>query len=119
MSSTARRARIRAPELSGSGGWINTDGPGPTLAGLRGRIVLLDFWTSACVNCHHVLAELRPIEERHRDVLTVLGVHSPKFEHETEHGTVVCAVQRHELRHPVLDDPELSTWKQYAVHAWP
>ncbi|GCD98429.1 hypothetical protein EHYA_06136 [Embleya hyalina] len=119
MSSTARRARVRAPELSGSGGWINTAGPGPTLAGLRGRIVLLDFWTSACVNCHHVLAELRGLEERHRDVLTVIGVHSPKFEHEAEHGTVVCAVQRHEVCHPVLDDPELSTWKQYAVHAWP
>ncbi|MYW06496.1 redoxin domain-containing protein [Streptomyces sp. SID3343] len=119
MSSTARRARVRAPELSGSGGWINTEGPGPTLIGLRGRIVLLDFWTSACVNCHHVLEELRDIEERHHDVLTVIGVHSPKFEHETEHETVVCAVRRHELRHPVLDDPELSTWKQYAVRAWP
>lgn len=119
MSSTARRARVRAPELSGSGGWINTEGAGPTLAELRGRIVLLDFWTSACVNCHHVLAELRSIEERFADVLTVIGVHSPKFDHESEHDTVVCAVRRHELRHPVLDDPERETWKQYAVRAWP
>jgi len=119
MSSTARRARIRAPELSGSGGWINTEGPGPTLDDLRGRIVLLDFWTSGCVNCRHVIDELREIEERFADVLTVIGVHSPKFDHEAEHGAVVCAVRRHELRHPVLDDPEMATWKQYAVRAWP
>jgi sugar lactone lactonase YvrE len=105
--------------LSGSGGWINTEGAGPTPEELRGRIVLLDFWTSACVNCHHVLEELRGIEERHRDVLTVIGVHSPKFEHEAEHDAVVCAVERHELRHPVLDDPELTTWQRYAVHGWP
>ena len=114
----ARQARVRAPELSGAGGWIGTDGP-LTLRGLRGRFVLLDFWTSCCVNCLHVLDELRPLEERFADVLVVVGVHSPKFAHEADHAVLVDAVERYEVRHPVLDDPQLTTWSQYAVRAWP
>jgi streptogramin lyase len=113
------RARVRAPELAGKGGWINTGEYRPTLAGLRGSIVILDFWTFCCVNCLHVLDELRELEERHRDTLVVVGVHSPKFAHEADHRAVVDAVERYEVRHPVLDDPELATWKQYAVRAWP
>lgn len=113
-----RAARVRAPELEGAGGWIGTDAP-LTLAGLRGRFVLLDFWTYCCVNCLHVLDELRPVEARFADVLVVIGVHSPKFAHEADHGSVVAAVERYEVHHPVLDDPELRTWKQYAVRAWP
>ncbi|HTL23117.1 MAG TPA: thioredoxin-like domain-containing protein, partial [Mycobacteriales bacterium] len=115
---TTRSARVRAPELAGRGGWIGTDGP-LSLEALRGRFVLLDFWTFCCVNCLHVLEELRPLEERFADVLTVVGVHSPKFVHEADHGAVVAAVERYGVHHPVLDDPDLSTWKQYAVRAWP
>jgi thiol-disulfide isomerase/thioredoxin len=111
--------RVRAPELRGAGGWLNTGGRQLTLAGLRGRIVLLDFWTSACANCLHVLDELRPLEARYADVLTTIGVHSPKFPHEAEHAAVEAAVRRYEVRHPVLDDPDLATWRQYAVKAWP
>ncbi|MER7738591.1 NHL domain-containing thioredoxin family protein [Streptomyces sp. NPDC096538] len=114
-----RSARVRAPELAGKGGWLNTGGAGYTLAGLRGRVVLLDFWTFACVNCLHVVDELRELEERHRDTLVVIGVHSPKFPHETEHAAVADAVERYAVRHPVLDDPDLTTWTQYAVRAWP
>ncbi|MEU2063716.1 NHL domain-containing thioredoxin family protein [Streptomyces sp. NPDC013455] len=117
--SARRRARVRAPELTGEGGWINTGGRELRLADLRGRFVLLDFWTSCCINCLHVLDELRQLEEGHRDTLVVIGVHSPKFTHEAEHRAVVDAVERHGVRHPVLDDPGLSTWKQYAVRAWP
>jgi thiol-disulfide isomerase/thioredoxin len=115
---TTRSARVRAPELAGRGGWIGTDGP-LSLEALRGRFVLLDFWTFCCVNCLHVLEELRPLEERFADVLTVVGVHSPKFVHEADHDAVVAAVERYGVHHPVLDDPDLSTWKQYAVRAWP
>ena len=111
--------RVRAPELRGAGGWLNTGGRELTLAGLRGRIVLLDFWTSACANCLHVIEELRPLEARYADVLTTIGVHSPKFPHEAEHAAVEAAVRRYDVRHPVLDDPDLSTWRQYAVNAWP
>ncbi|MET7450544.1 NHL domain-containing thioredoxin family protein [Streptomyces sp. NPDC005574] len=114
-----RRARVRAPELTGRGGWLNTGDRQYSLADLRGRIVVLDFWTSCCINCLHVIDELRDLEARHRDTVVVVGVHSPKFVHEAEHGVVVDAVERYGVAHPVLDDPELVTWNQYAVRAWP
>ncbi|MFF4015462.1 thioredoxin-like domain-containing protein [Streptomyces sp. NPDC001843] len=118
-SPAPRRARVRAPELVGKGGWLNTGGQQYSLADLRGRIVILDFWTFCCINCLHVLDELRELEEKHRDTVVIIGVHSPKFVHEAEHQAVVDAVERYGVEHPVLDDPELATWKQYAVRAWP
>ncbi|MFE5186761.1 NHL domain-containing thioredoxin family protein [Streptomyces sp. NPDC056628] len=117
--SAPRRARVRAPEPAGAGGWLNTGGRAYRLADLRGRIVLLDFWTAGCVNCQHVIDELRELEAGHPDTLVVVGVHSPKFAHETEHTAVAAAVERYGVEHPVLDDPGLETWKQYAVRAWP
>ncbi|MFF3012859.1 NHL domain-containing thioredoxin family protein [Streptomyces sp. NPDC057939] len=114
-----RRARVRAPELIGKGGWLNTGGKDLTLADFRGRVLILDFWTFCCINCLHVLDELRELEEKHRDTMVIVGVHSPKFVHEADHAAVVDAVERYEVHHPVLDDPELATWKQYAVRAWP
>jgi sugar lactone lactonase YvrE len=111
------RVRVRAPELDGEGGWIGVDDL--SLAQLRGRIVLLDFWTLACVNCQRVLEELRGLERRFADALTVIGVHSPKFPHEHEHAAVRAAVARHRIEHPVLDDPGMVTWDAYAVRAWP
>lgn len=111
------RARVRAPELEGTGGWI---GAAPlSLAQLRGKIVLLDFWTLACVNCQRVVEELRGLERRFADTLVVIGVHSPKFPHEHDHGAVRDAVARHRIEHPVLDDPAMTTWDAYAVKAWP
>ncbi|MFJ3517222.1 NHL domain-containing thioredoxin family protein [Streptomyces sp. NPDC090131] len=114
-----KRARVRAPELIGKGGWINTGGKDLKLADFRGRTLILDFWTFCCINCLHVLDELRELEEKHRDTVVIIGVHSPKFVHEAEHAAVVDAVERYQVHHPVLDDPELATWKQYAVRAWP
>jgi sugar lactone lactonase YvrE/thiol-disulfide isomerase/thioredoxin len=115
---TERKSRVRAPELHGRG-WLNTGGRTLRLADLRGRIVLLDFWTFCCINCLHVLDELRPLEERYHDVLDVIGVHSPKFEHERDPAALAAAVQRYGVAHPVLDDPDLRTWDQYAAKAWP
>jgi thiol-disulfide isomerase/thioredoxin len=114
-----RHARVRAPELVGKGGWLNTGDISYTLSDLRGRIVILDFWTFCCINCLHVIDELRELEQKHSDTVVIIGVHSPKFVHEAEHQAVVDAVERYEVHHPVLDDPELATWKQYAVRAWP
>ncbi|THA25389.1 redoxin domain-containing protein [Streptomyces sp. RKND-216] len=114
----SRRPRVRAPELQGRA-WINTGGKSLSLADLRGKCCVLDFWTFCCINCLHVLDELRELEERHADTLVIVGVHSPKFVHEAEHQAVVDAVERYGVHHPVLDDPELATWKQYAVRAWP
>ena len=118
-ASTLRsRVRVRAPELVGRG-WLNTGGRSLSLADLRGRVLVLDFWTFCCVNCLHVLDELRPVEERFPDALTIVGVHSPKFEHEADPEALAAAVERYAVHHPVLDDPELATWRAYAARAWP
>ncbi|MEU6025286.1 NHL domain-containing thioredoxin family protein [Micromonospora sp. NPDC047134] len=111
-------ARVRAPELRGRG-WLNTGGRELTLADLRGKITIADFWTFCCINCLHVLDELRPLEEKYADVLVVIGVHSPKFEHEKDPEALAAAVERYGVHHPVLDDPDLDMWQQYAARAWP
>src|SRR5512141_59164 len=119
MTDTVRtHLRVRASELVGRN-WLNTGGKSLDLESLRGKIVLLDFWTFCCVNCLHVLDELRPLEEKYADVLVVIGVHSPKFVHEADHAAVTAAVERYEVHHPVLDDPAMTTWGQYAIRAWP
>ncbi|NUR72670.1 MAG: redoxin domain-containing protein [Hamadaea sp.] len=110
--------RVRAPELRGRG-WLNTGGKELKLADLRGKIVVLDFWTFCCINCLHVLDELRPLEQKYADVLTIIGVHSPKFEHEKDPDALVAAVERYGVEHPVLDDPQLEMWQQYTAKAWP
>jgi thiol-disulfide isomerase/thioredoxin len=110
--------RIRAPELQGRS-WLNTGDRTLSLTDFRGRFLLLDFWTFCCANCLHVLDELRPLEAKFADELTIIGVHSPKFEHEADARALVAAVERYDVRHPVLDDPELITWKHYAARAWP
>lgn len=111
------RQLVRAPELVGRG-WLNTDGP-LRLADLRGRFVLLDFWTFCCVNCLHVLDELRPVEAAFAEELVAVGVHSPKFVHEADPVALAAAVERYGVHHPVLDDPELVTWQAYTARAWP
>ena len=111
-------SRVRAPELVGRG-WLNTGGRQVTLTGLRGKVVLLDFWTFCCINCLHVLDELRPLEQKYADVLVTVGVHSPKFEHEADPAALAAAVERYEVHHPVLDDPDLTTWAAYTARAWP
>lgn len=119
MSETVRtQLRVRASELEGRG-WLNTGGKSLDLESLRGKIVLLDFWTFCCINCLHVLDELWPLEEKYSDVLVTVGVHSPKFEHEADPVALASAVERYEIHHPVLDDPELATWKAYTARAWP
>jgi sugar lactone lactonase YvrE/thiol-disulfide isomerase/thioredoxin len=113
-----RVSRVRAPELRGRE-WLNTGGRTYSIRDFRGRILVLDFWTFCCINCLHVLDELRPLEQRYHDVLDIVGVHSPKFEHERDPVALAAAVQRYGVDHPVLDDPELRTWDQYAAKAWP
>ena len=109
---------VRAPELKGRG-WLNTGGRELKLSDFRGRFLLLDFWAFCCINCLHVLDELRPLEEKYGDALVIVGVHSPKFAHEGEEAAVRAAVERYEVGHPVLDDPELITWQNYTARAWP
>ncbi len=115
---TATHLKIRASELQGRN-WLNTGGKALGLEQLRGKIVLLDFWTFCCINCLHVIDELRPLEQEYSDVLVTVGVHSPKFEHEADPVALAAAVERYEIRHPILDDPQLLTWQAYAARAWP
>ena len=110
--------RVRAPELIGRG-WLNTGGAEVRLADLRGKVAVLDFWTFCCVNCLHVLDELRPLEAEFADQLVLIGVHSPKFEHEADPVALEQAVERYAVHHPVLDDPQLTTWGAYTARAWP
>lgn len=110
--------KVRASELKGRG-WLNTGGKDIQLADLRGKIVLLDFWTFCCINCLHVIDELREIEAKYPDTVVVIGVHSPKFVHEADPVALAAAVDRYEVHHPVLDDPELLMWREYTARAWP
>lgn len=110
--------RVRGSALRGRA-WLNTGGVDLSLEDLRGKVVVLDFWTFCCVNCLHVLDELRPVEQKWAEELVVVGVHSPKFEFEKDPDALAANVERYEVTHPVIDDPELRTWSEYGARAWP
>lgn len=110
-----------APEFVGNERWFNTPGDRPlTLRGLRGRVVLVDFWTYSCINCLRTLPYLKAWDERYRkDGLTVVGVHSPEFPFEREAGNVETAIEENGIRYPVAQDNELATWNAYENQYWP
>ena len=111
-------AKVRAPELVGSGGWIGAPAD-LTLRDLRGRVVELHFFAFGSIDCARVETDLAEIQRRWPDHVVIVGVHSPKFPHEGRHQAVVSAVDRLGIEHPVLDDPEMATWQQYGVRGWP
>lgn len=110
-------ARIRAPEIVG-GTWVNVAEP-LSMAALRGRVVVLHFFTASCVHCQRVVGELRGLEGRSGGQLVLVGVRTPRFDHERPEAALRAAVDRLGLTHPVVDDPEGATWDRYGVHAWP
>jgi len=112
------QARVRAPELPETLEWFNTERP-LRLAELRGKVVLLDFWTYCCINCIHILPDLRYLEDKYGDSLCVIGVHSPKFPNERVGEQVRKAIQRYHIRHPVAHDPRFRVWRTYGIRAWP
>lgn len=112
------RARVRAPEIQGGRGWLNTDKP-LTLAALKGKIVLLDFWTYGCINCIHIIPDLKKLEAKYANQLVVIGVHSAKFENEKETENIRRIILRYEIEHPVYNDSEYAVWSSYGVRAWP
>ncbi len=118
MPQSPFRNRVRAPELNGGLGWLNTDHP-LSLAEVRGRIVLLDFWTYCCINCMHILPDLKTLEERYPNELVVIGVHSAKFTNEGLSDNIRQAILRYEIGHPVVNDAKFAIWQQYGVRAWP
>ncbi|MBI4750955.1 MAG: redoxin domain-containing protein [Acidobacteria bacterium] len=109
---------VRAPELSGGISWLNTAQP-LSLEKLRGKVVLLDFWTFCCINCMHILPDLRKLEETFPNELVVIGVHSAKFTNEKESESIRQAILRYEIQHPVVNDADFKIWESFGVRAWP
>jgi cytochrome c biogenesis protein CcdA/thiol-disulfide isomerase/thioredoxin len=111
----------RAPDFTGNDRWFNTPGNAPLgLAGLRGRVVLIDFWTYTCINCIRTLPYLRAWDGRYRDRgLTIVGVHTPEFAFEHEADNVREAIAANRLRYPVAQDNEYATWSAWGNQYWP
>jgi len=112
------RGRVRAPELGNNRGWLNIAQP-LSLNALRGKAVLLDFWTYGCINCIHIIPDLKRLEAKYPNHLVVIGVHSAKFENEKQTANLRQIILRYEIEHPVINDADFSLWQAYAVRAWP
>ncbi len=107
-----------APELTGITAWLNSDPL--TLASLRGKVVLVHFWTFACINCIHVQPDVKAWYERYADEgFVVIGVHTPELSFERDLGNVRTAVADDGVRFPVAFDPDFATWRAYGNHYWP
>lgn len=115
----AGRRNARAPEFPAGMTWLNT-GRELSLRELRGRFVLLDFWTYCCINCIHIMPDLAYLEEKHAgDPFVVVGVHSAKFTNERDADNIRQAIMRYEIAHPVVNDSRMAIWKAYGVSSWP
>jgi sugar lactone lactonase YvrE len=118
MSPRNYAGTVNAPDFPAGLDWVNTDRP-LSLKDLRGKIVLLDFWTFCCINCQHVIPQLRKLERKYARELVVIGVHTPKFLAEKDTAAVDQAVRRLSVGHPVVNDRDHRVWREYAVSSWP
>ena len=108
----------QAPEFRGISNWINSEPL--TMEDLRGKVVLVDFWTYTCYNCINTMPYLRDWHEKYAEKgLVIVGVHSPEFDHEKPYDNVVDATIRHELDYPVAQDNDFKTWRSYNNRYWP
>lgn len=98
--------------------WLNLSRPLET-SDLKGRIILLDFWTYACVNCIQALPEIKKMEQQFGSKLTVIGVHSGKFDNEKDPRAIRKAVLKYDITHPVINDSQLKIWNNFEIKAWP
>ena len=115
---TPQEGPIAAPSLDSAVGWLNVAAP-ITMEQLRGKVVLLDFWTYGCINCMHVLRDLKTLEERFPQELVVIGIHSPKFTNEKDTENLKRILVRYEVEHPVANDADHAIWRRYGAQAWP
>ncbi|HWG08819.1 MAG TPA: cytochrome c biogenesis protein DipZ [Solirubrobacteraceae bacterium] len=115
------RALGPAPEFTHTQDWFNTPGMRPlSLSGLRGRVVLVDFWTYTCINCIRTLPYLKAWDASYRHHgLTIVGVETPEFAFERDAGNVANAIRQFGLRYPVVQDNEMGTWNAYGNEYWP
>jgi thiol-disulfide isomerase/thioredoxin len=107
-----------APEFAGIDNWINS---APlTMQGLRGKVVLVDFWTYDCINCQHVLPYVKGWHQKYKDQgLVVVGVHTPEYGFERNLNNLKTAVQRNGITFPVAQDNRYATWSAYNNQFWP
>ncbi|KAF3453098.1 hypothetical protein FNV43_RR03532 [Rhamnella rubrinervis] len=107
------------PEFPPKLDWLNT-APLKFQKDLKGKVVLLDFWTYCCINCMHVLPDLEFLEKKYKDMpFTVVGVHSAKFDNEKDLETIRNAVLRYGITHPVVNDGDMQLWRELGVNSWP
>jgi len=107
-----------APEFAGLGPWYNTSPL--SLASLRGKVVLVDFWTYSCINCVRTLPHMRELWSKYHDQpFVIVGVHAPEFVFEKSPANVADAIKRHGLVYPIAQDNDFGTWKAFANHYWP
>ncbi len=104
--------------LDGGTEWLNTSQP-IDLKDLRGKIVILDFWTYCCINCMHILPDLKFLEEKYPNQIVVIGVHSAKFNNEKDSQNIRDAILRYDIRHPVVNDSDMVLWRKFGTQAWP
>ncbi|HEY2951246.1 MAG TPA: thioredoxin-like domain-containing protein [Verrucomicrobiae bacterium] len=110
--------KVRAPEFPSGLDWINIDHP-LTMQELRGKIVLLDFWTYGCINCIHIIPDLKRLEAEFPNELVVIGVHSAKFDNEKQTDNIRQAILRYEIEHPVINDKDFVVWHSFGARSWP
>lgn len=109
---------VAAPEFAGIARWFNTQPL--SMAGLRGKVVLVEFWTYSCINCLHVAPHVKQWHERYRDQgLVVIGVHTPEYDEEHSAGNVQTAIKRLGIDYPVAQDNDYATWNAYGNRFWP
>ncbi len=109
---------VPAPPFADGLDWLNVPGP-LTWDNLRGKVVLLDFWTYGCINCIHIIPDLKRLEAEFAEELVVIGVHSAKFDNEGDTENIRQIVQRYEIEHPVVNDGDFVVWRAWGIQAWP
>jgi thiol-disulfide isomerase/thioredoxin len=110
-------SRMIAPEFPAHLEWLNA-GRRYSIKDFKGKFVLLDFWTYCCINCMHVIPELKKLEEKYPE-LVVIGVHSAKFHNEKILENIAQAVLRYDIEHPIVIDNNFEIWKTYGIDSWP
>ncbi len=111
--------KIKAPDLVGLENWVNSE-PIESLEELKGRVVLLKFWTYSCINCVRTLPSVQSWQNKYADQgLVILGIHAPEFQYERKIENVRAALKKHGLTFPVVQDNEFQTWRAYNNRYWP
>ncbi len=111
-------ARGTAPEFTGLGQWFNSEPL--TMSKLRGKVVMVDFWTYGCYNCVNTLPHVTALYAKYKDKgLVIVGVHTPEFPFERSPSNVQTALKRHGITYPVVQDNESATWNAYRNRYWP